>query len=149
ADRSWRLPSRPSLLLLGLVSLGFLVPRQDLVHPFPGREEVEGAEILLQFHRLIDDALLLLVVAHLDIAGERKILPQRMSLETLIGEETTQIGMTLEIDAVEVPGLALVPAGGAVNPRRGRHRILLVGHDLDADALVQLEAQEIVDDLEA
>ena len=46
-----------------------------------------------QLDRLVDDALLLLVVAHLDIAGEREVLAQRMPLEAVVGEDAAQIGM--------------------------------------------------------
>src|SRR5205823_3881099 len=109
----------------------------------------EAAEFLLQLHRLVDDALLLLVVAQLDIAGEREVLAHRMAFEAVVGEDAPQIGMAGEIDAVEVPGLALEPAGGAVDAGDRRDEALLVGGELDADALVELEAQEIVDDLEA
>ena len=67
----------------------------------------------LQLHRLVDDPLLLLVVAHLDIAGQREILAQRMPLEAVIGQDAAQIGMVAEKDAVHVPGLALEPAGAS------------------------------------
>ncbi len=117
-------------------------------HAFPGRREIEAAEFLFQLHRLIDDALLLFVVAQLDIAGERKILTQRMPLEAVIGEDAAQIGMIGKIDAVEIPGLALVPAGRAEKARDRRHRAGLVGHRLDADALIELHAQQVVDDVE-
>ncbi len=95
-----------------------LVARQHVVHAFPGRQEIEAAEFLLELHRLVDHALLLLVVAHLDIAGEREILAQRMALEAVVGEDAAQIGMVGEIDAVEIPGLALEPAGGAEDAGR-------------------------------
>ena len=73
----------------------------QLQHAFPGAEEIEAAEFLGQLHRLIDHALLLLVVAHLDIAGQREILAQRMAFETVIGQDAAQIGMVGEEDAVE------------------------------------------------
>src|SRR5690349_9668611 len=38
---------------------GLLVAGQYLVHALPGRQEVEIAEFLLQPHRFVDDALLL------------------------------------------------------------------------------------------
>src|SRR6185437_573275 len=95
------------------------------------------------------DALLLFVVAQLDIAGEREILAQRMALEAVIGEDAAEIGMIGEIDAVKVPGLALVPARRAEKPRDRRHRTRLVRGGLDPDALVELHAQEVVDDVEA
>src|SRR6185312_3892104 len=54
----------------------------DMVHALPGRDEVEAAEFLLQLHGLVNHALLLFVVADLDIARQRKILAQRMSTST-------------------------------------------------------------------
>ena len=57
--------------------------------------------------------------------------------------------MVGEPHAVEVVGLALEPAGRAEHRRGRRHRRRLVGRDLDADALVVLEAEQIVDDVEA
>ena len=84
-----------------------------LVMPSHGRQEVEAAEILGQLHRLVDDPLLLLVVAHLDIAGQREILAQRMALEAVIGQDAAQIRMVGEEDAVQVPGLALEPVGAS------------------------------------
>ena len=37
------------------------------------KNEIKAAEILCQLDRLIDDALLFIVIAQLNIAGERKI----------------------------------------------------------------------------
>src|SRR6185437_3875824 len=110
-------------------------------HAFPRRREIEAAEFLLQLHRLIDDALLLFVVAQLDIAGEREILAQRMALETVIGEDAAQVGVIGEIDAIEIPSLALEPAGGAEETRDRRHRARLIDHRLDADALIEPGAE--------
>ncbi len=131
-------------------SFAFSSPGRIVAHAFPRRQEIEAAELLLQAHRLVDDALLLLVVAQLDIAGERKVLAQRMALEAVIGEDAPEIGMVGEIDAVEIPGLALEPAGGAEDAGRGRHRRLSRRSvTLSADAAVVPEAQEIIDDVEA
>jgi len=49
-------------------------------------------------YRLIDDGLLILVVAQLDIAGEREILAQRMTFEAVIGQDSAQIRIVREID---------------------------------------------------
>jgi len=61
-------------------------------HAFPRADEIEGAKFLAQVHGLVDDALLLDVVAHLDIAGERKVLAQRMAFEAVVGEQAAQVG---------------------------------------------------------
>ena len=88
----------------------------------PRAKEIEAAEFLLQLHRLVDDALLLFVVAQLDIAGQRKILAQRMTFEAVIGQDAAQIGMIGEINAEQIPRLALEPAGRAENAGHRRHR---------------------------
>ncbi len=67
--------------------LRLLIPRQHVVGPLPRAHEVEGAELLGQLHRLVDHALLRIVVAHLDIAGEREVLAQRVALEAVVGED--------------------------------------------------------------
>ncbi len=57
--------------------------------------------------------------------------------------------MAGEQDAVEVVGLALEPVGAGKDRRDRRHRRLLVGHHLDADARVLARAEQVVDDVEA
>ena len=110
----------PSLLRL-------LVARQHVVGAFPGRQEIEVAEFLRQLDRLVDDALLLVVVAHLDVAGQREILAQRMALEAVVGQQAAQVRMAGEQDAVHVVGLALEPVGAGKHAGDRRHRRLLVG----------------------
>src|SRR3546814_3127172 len=78
-------------------------------HALPGAHEVEAAELLGQVHRLVDDPLLLLVVAHFLEAGQREVLAQGMALEAIVGEDAAQIGMVREEDAEHVPHLALQP----------------------------------------
>ena len=57
------------------VALGLLVAWQNIVdRAFPWRQEVERPELLGEVNRLIEDALLLIVIAHLDIARHREIL---------------------------------------------------------------------------
>ena len=72
---------------------GLLVAGQDVRRAFPWAHEIEVAEFLDQLHRLIDDALQLVVVAHLDIAGQREILAQRIAGEAVVGEDAAQVGM--------------------------------------------------------
>src|ERR1700755_3057315 len=59
--------ARPALLL------GLFVAGQNLTRAFPRAEEVEATEFLSELHRLIDDALLHIVPAYLDEAGEREV----------------------------------------------------------------------------
>ena len=92
-------------------SLGFLVARQHVVRAFPGRQEIEVAEFLLELHRLVDHALGLVVVANLDEAGEREVLAQRMAFEAIIGKQAAQVRMAGKQHAIEVVGFALEPVG--------------------------------------
>src|SRR5262245_44451437 len=56
----------------------------------------------LDAHRLIDDAALVGVVTHLDVADERKVLAERMPDEAVIREDAAQIRVSLEQDAEEI-----------------------------------------------
>ena len=105
----------PACALLGVRA--FSSPGSSSSMPSHGDRKSKLRNSWRQLHRLVDDALLLVVVAQLDIAGQRKILAQRMPLEAVIGEDAAQIGMIGEKDAEEIPGLALEPAGGAEEPR--------------------------------
>ncbi len=118
-------------------------------HRLPGRQEVEAAEILGQHHRFVDDLLAVLVVADLDIAGQREILAQRMTLEAVIGQDAAQVRLAVEDDAEQVPRLALPPRRGRPDCAYRRHRRSGIGGDNDPDALVQRHRQQIVDDIES
>jgi hypothetical protein len=93
-----------------------------------------------------------------------------VTLETVVGEDTTKIRVSREKDAVHVPRLTLVPAKNASSAldskgsRRegenapvgttedvddGRNRRSLVGVSLDTDAGVVANGEEVVDDLES
>src|SRR5579862_586871 len=61
--------------------------------------------------RLVDDALQFSVIAHLDVADQRKILAERVADESIVGEQAPQIRMASEQDAVQVKGFALEPVG--------------------------------------
>src|SRR5262245_18207426 len=100
----------------------YLIPREITCGAFPRAKKMEIAKFLLQFHRLIDDALGFLAITHLDKAGEREILAQGMALNAVIGEDAAQVGMTGEQDAVEVESLALIPVRRGEHPDRRGHR---------------------------
>jgi hypothetical protein len=61
----------------------------------PTARIIEIAEILRQFHRLIDHALLFFVIAKLDITGQREIFTLRMSLKTVIRQDAAQVRVPL------------------------------------------------------
>ena len=72
-----------------------------------------------------------------------------MAAEAVIGEDPAQIRMTGEDHAVHVEHLALQPAGDRIDAGHGRHRLLLVGGDADAQAMVLRHGQQVIDHLEA
>src|SRR6185369_10924014 len=56
-------------------------------------------------YRLVDHALLVFVVAHLDLADEREVLAERMPDEAVVGQDAAQVRMTFEDDTEKVEGL--------------------------------------------
>src|SRR5882724_11274607 len=54
-----------------------LIARQRVLCAFPRTQEIKSAELLGELHRLVDDALLHIVPAQLDEAGQGEILAQR------------------------------------------------------------------------
>ncbi len=132
------------LRLLASVHKRVTVIGKDL----PGRGQVELAELLGQLERLAHDTLDLVVIAHLDKAGEWEVLAEGMAGEAVVGQDATQVGMVREEDAVHVPGLALIPVG-ALEQRRDRlHGRQLVRVGLDAHAIVKFQREKQVDKLE-
>src|SRR5690348_10642363 len=102
-------------------------------------------------HRLVHHPLLLRVVAHFHVAGQREILAERMPHEAVIGEDAAQVRVAVEEDAVEVEGLPLEPGGGSPDgDQRGHHgRLAALAVDPQADALVAAHGQEVIDHREA
>lgn len=78
---------------------------------FPRRVQLKASELLRQLQWLDDDAFLLVVVAHFHIATEREVFAERMSFESVIGEDPSQVGMVGEENAIHVPYLPLIPVG--------------------------------------
>lgn len=87
------------------------------------------------------------IIHYLNVATEREIFPERMTLESVIRQNPSQIGVIGEEDTVHVPDFAFVPVGGlehVVGWFDGSH---FVGVGLHANAGVKTKAQEVVDDL--
>src|SRR5690242_1061258 len=78
------------------------VVADDARHQYPG----------LDAHRLVHHPLLLLVVAHLHVAGQGEVLAERVADEAVVGEDAAQVRVAVEQDAEHVEGLALEPGGG-------------------------------------
>ena len=107
-----RLPSayyRPSPFAFSSPGSGGALPRA---------QKIELAEFLIEPHRLVAHPLFLIVVAHLDEAGHREILAQRMAVEAVVGQDAPQVRMAVEQHAEQVVDLALVPVGGGIDGGR-------------------------------
>jgi hypothetical protein len=125
-----------------------LVAGKHIFRPFPWHQEIEASEILGKRHGLVNDALLGLGIAKLDMAGEREVLALRMAREAVVGKDPPQVGVAAERDPVHVEHLALEPAGDRPQPGHARHRSRLVGGDVDANAMIPGQRQQAIDDLE-
>src|SRR5262245_32690093 len=137
-----------------MASLTFSVPRflvawQRVPRTFPWREEIEVAEFLRQPDRLVDDALLLIVVAQLDKTGEGKVFAQRMALEPVIGEQPAHVRVPGKEYPIEVVGFAFEPVGTGKDPDDRRDRRGLIDFDLHPNAQILLRRQQMIDDVEA
>ena len=102
----------------------------------PRAQEIEDAEILGQLYGLIDHPLLLIVVPHFDISRQREIFAQRMPLKAIIRQQTAQVRMVGEEDAVHIPALRAQTIGRGEHVRDSRDRRILVGADLHANTMV-------------
>src|SRR5688572_31771888 len=81
-------------------------------------DHARHADTRLDRHGLVDHALLVGVVAHFDVADQREVLAERMTDETVVGEDPAQVRMAFEDDAEQVERLALEPV--AARPHRGQ-----------------------------
>jgi hypothetical protein len=91
-------------------SLRRLSHRPESRNPCPPR--VRGSRsrgIPAPAHRLVEHALLLIVVAHFDKPGQREVLAQRMAVKAVVGQEAAQIRVAGEQDAIKIIGFALEP----------------------------------------
>src|SRR5262249_17343659 len=134
---------------LTVSAFGLFVAWKYIVHSLPGALEVEGPELLRELDGLVDDALFLVVVAHLDVAREREVLAQWVTLEAVVGENATQIRMPRKQDAVHVVGLPLVPIGGWEQVDHAWHGCVRVRLALDPQPLVLARGEQMVDHIKA
>ena len=107
-------------ILRGLSRSNFLVSRERaVVCALPRAQEIEAAEFLRKLHRLINDALLLLVVADLDETRQREVLAKRVTAEAVIRKKAAQIQMAFEQNAVEIVSLPLYTSSPRETGSRG------------------------------
>src|SRR5262245_16669523 len=102
----------------------------------------------LDAHGLVYHPALLRVVTHLDVADEREVLAEGMTDEAVVGEDSTQVRMSLEEDAEEVEGLALVPVRARPHVDDGGHERLIgvrTGR-AQSQTLVVSDGEQVIDD---
>jgi hypothetical protein len=101
----------------------------------------------LDADRLVDDALLIGVVAHLDMPGHREVLAERVADEAVVGEDAAQIhmaGNTMPKRSKASRSNQL--AAGQTSTAESTDREIVVGEHLHAETLVVLDAQQLGDD---
>ena len=101
--------------------LRLFIAGQHIVGAFPRRQEIEIAEFLPQFDRLVDHALDFIIVADFDETSGREVLAQRVAFKAVVGEDAAKVRMTGEQDAVEIVGFALEPVGARKHRGDRRH----------------------------
>src|SRR5690606_16895786 len=97
--RSLRVPRAPCNLLVDRGGIARIVAD----HARHGDARLDRGD------RLVDHALLLRVVADLDVADQREVLAERMADEAVVGQDPAQVRVAPEDDAEQVERLALEP----------------------------------------
>jgi hypothetical protein len=82
---------------------GFFIAGDLRLHAFPRAQEVEIAEFLDQRYRLVYDTAQRVVIADLDMTGQREILAKRMPFEAVIRQQTAQVGVTVVAEGTACP----------------------------------------------
>jgi hypothetical protein len=99
-----------------------------------GSTSLEVSECLRQFQWLYDNPLLLLVISDLGVAGEREVLSQWVTVESIIGHDSSQIRVIHKEYSEKIIDLTLVPVGTVIQAANGRDWGRLVGICLHPDA---------------
>ena len=63
-----------------------------------------------------DRSLTLSLSTHLHVAGQGEVLPEWVPLESVVCEDSAQVGVVGEEDAVHVPDLPLIPVDTDTRP---------------------------------
>src|SRR5438876_8930026 len=132
-----------------LFAASLLVPGQHrIVRAFPWREEIEVAKFLVETDGFVKHPLLLIVVAHLDEAGKREILAQRVALKTVVGQQPPHVRMADKDHPIKMVSFALEPVGPWKHPDDRRHLRRRIGFGEPADAGVQRGRQQVMASIE-
>src|SRR3954464_1551026 len=111
----------------------------------PPLRHVFGGEVGLRRRRAFGAKRVQLVL----VTPERKVLALREALEPFPHVDPAQVRVALEPDPVHVPGLALMPVGGAPDPRHRRHPRRIAEAALDPNAPYVRQRIEVVHHLVA
>src|SRR5713226_1928798 len=143
-------PYSPLAIRHSLFAASLLVSGQHrIVRAFPWREEIEVTEFLIETDGFVKHPLLLIVVTHLDEAGKREILAQRVALKAVVGQQPPHVRMADEDHPIKIVGFALEPVGPWKHLDDRRHLSRLIGFRAQADAGVQRWRQQVIDHVEA
>jgi len=138
-----------NLLLLGfwLWQLLLLIASK-LGEVFPGRAEIESSKLLGEFDGLLHYSPEFVIPSALIESREGKVLSERVTLESVVGQNSSKIGVIAEEDAVHVPALALVPVGTFVERYDGFDGAKFVTVSLHPNPSGVIDRKKVVDHLE-
>ena len=88
---------------------------------------------------------------HFHISLNRKVFPERMADETVVGQNTTQVRMVLKENAIQIERFPLEPVGRRPDVNNGRHfrPIVPVGENAHSEATVKRNRQQVNDHCKA
>lgn len=78
---------------------------------FPRISEVKLSPFLDELDRLGNNTFHLIIIADLYVANKWEIFAKRVSLKSIIGQDTTQVWMIGKEHSIHVPDLAFIPVG--------------------------------------
>src|SRR5574343_379359 len=107
--------------------------------------DARGVLARLDGDRLIDHPCLIGVVTHFYVTGNREVFAEWVADETVIGQDTTQVIVTNEGDAVKIESFALEPIGARPDAgnRVYRRKALILGEYAHTQAPVVRNRKKI------
>ncbi|GMT29179.1 hypothetical protein PFISCL1PPCAC_20476, partial [Pristionchus fissidentatus] len=148
------LPSSLFLLGSGGVQLDLLVGSSHALvaesrELLPRRLQIEFSELLSELARLVHDTLQLGIVSNLIVSREGEVLSEWVSLESVVSQNATEIGMVVEPHTVHVANLSLEPVGSLEHGSNRVDRSDLDSVGADANAGIESDGVEGVHHLKS
>jgi len=112
----------------------------------PGGQGLEVAECLSQLQWLIHNPFALLIVTDFGIAGEREIFSEWMTFETIVCQYSSEIRMSIEENAIKIPGFPFVPVCTSENASCTWNGVCLTSLSLDPNSSLVFDAEKVVND---